>query len=820
MSEIRSFAEIADDQAEQVGGKGLSLGRMARAGLPVPPGFCLTADAFRRCSGRTLDATLTEALLRAYRELGEGPVAVRSSATAEDSEAASFAGQQETLLGIEGGEALCRAVERCWHSLHSERALAYRQKRGVAETMPAMAVVVQRLVAAEVAGVLFTSDPTDPTGTSMLIEASYGLGESVVSGRVTPDRFRVARLNGEVLQRHLGQKSVVFTPQGEQPVPLDRQAVFCLSDAQLQELAALGRQVEAFYGAPRDVEWALADGRFWLLQARPITTASAAEREQVRLQEIAQAKQNADPSGTVWVRYNLSESLPTPTPMTWSILRVLLTGGGGFGAMQRDFGGQPDPALHKVPVFDLIAGRPYCNLNRLPRLQYLHPPYEYPFAELKAAPETALDPKPVMRPLRDGVFKGLLRLPGLLLQMSRIAKQTERLSETFADTFRRQIIPPFAASARAALQRDRSNLVPVELVAELIDWQTKTLIDFAKDSLKPTLLADAAWQRLAAALTPTLGAERTRSALGELALGAKPDPEADLASALSDLTKGRRSHAMFLQQFGHRGSHEMELAEPRWSENPASLDRLLVGSTLEAIQVHSSSAGEKWSAIATEAKLSSSQRESLRLWVDRLQTYLGLRETGKHYLMLGYAVLRQILVELDRRFDLQGDIWFLTLEELPKLIAKEDLSETIQQRQKYRQLALSLEVPPVLFSDDLEAIGRPLPEPQTGQKWQGAGLSSGVAEGPALVLREPTAAPQGEPYILVCPSTDPAWVPLFLHAKGLVMETGGVLSHGAIVAREFGLPAVAGLSDVTQQIRSGQRLRIDGAKGLVVLLES
>jgi pyruvate,water dikinase len=203
-----------------------------------------------------------------------------------------------------------------------------------------------------------------------------------------------------------------------------------------------------------------------------------------------------------------------------------------------------------------------------------------------------------------------------------------------------------------------------------------------------------------------------------------------------------------------------------------------------------------------------------------LRTFLGLREAGKHHLLQGYAVIRRALVELDRRFDLHGGIFYLTPADLGDLIAGKDLSGPIAAARKRRQAELTLEVPPVLFSDDLEAVGRSLPEPAGGDRIDGVPLSAGVAEGPALVLTEPAAAPPGEGgYVLVCPTTDPAWVPLFVQARALVMETGGVLSHGAIVAREFGLPAVAGLPGIIYRLKTGQRVRVDGGRGTVTVLE-
>lgn len=821
MPHILFFNEITDTEAPHVGGKGLSLAKTAAAGLPVPPGFVVTTQAFRRLSQRGIgsDHDFKHALTDAYKQLGGGPVAVRSSATAEDAADTSFAGQQETILGVEGDDRLVEAVERCWRSLFTERAIAYRKKQGVDDAAVAMAVVVQRLVPAAAAGVLFTRDPMDASGETMLAEASWGLGEAVVSGRVQPDRFTIDRATGAVREKHLGLKSVRVTKDGEEHVPPADQQRFCLSDTELSQLAELGRKVEAFYGDPRDVEWAVAGGAFFLLQARPITVASAAEREDVRKAVVADMKRKAAPRGTVWVRYNLSEVLPEPTPMTWSVVRRLLAADGGFGAMNRDLGAKPDPTLGPLSAFDLVAGRPMANLSRMPRMQFTRPPVEYPMGLFKTDPRRALDPRPVLNPLAgSGCLVGMFKLPGLMMQLNREKRVRTELAATFAEKFTKEIAPPFVAAARSALAQDWSKLDPPALVREIETWTQKALIDFARDSLKPTVFADQAWGNLTDALTPKLGEERARIAVGELSLGASPPADANLAKAIRELASGKLERAVFLSQFGHRTTNEMELAQPRWSEVPDELSKLVKGGAAIAPQATDES---RWEAVATEAKLGGPARDQFKATVERLRTYLGLREAGKNYLLLGYAVIRRALVELDRRFGLNGGIFYLTPGDFPDLLAGKDLSGPIAVARKRRQAELSLEVPPVLFSDDLDAIGRPLSEPEGGDKLDGVPLSAGVAEGPALVLTEPTAAPPGEGgYVLVCPTTDPAWVPLFVRAKALVMETGGVLSHGAIVAREFGLPAVAGLPGVTQRLKTGQTVRVDGGRGTVTVVSA
>ncbi len=815
MPDVLALETIVDADAPRVGGKGASLAATLRAGLPVPAGFVVVTDAYRRShsTGLRSDVGLLNSIREAYRALG-GAVAVRSSATGEDGADASFAGQQETILGVEGEEAVIDAIERCWKSLHTERASAYRKQKGIADDAVAMAVVVQRLVPANTAGVLFTRDPMDPAANRMIVEASYGLGEAVVSGKVTPDRFTLESANGRVLEKHLGRKTIRVVNGADEPVPKELQDAFCLTDTELERLADLGRKVEAFYGQPRDLEWAIADGRVFLLQARPITTTNA-DREAIRREIVAELKAKADPRGTVWVRYNLSEILPRPTPMTWAVVQRLLAADGGVGLMNRDLGGDPDPALGSLTAFDLVAGRPMANLSRMPRLQFRRPPIEYPFAKYKENPALALDPQPVANPMRDGCLVGLLRLPGTIWRLWRIGSLTGKRAETFAEEFRTAIAPPFVAAARAESARDYSKVESKELLALFACWTERALVQFARESLKPTFFANATWSALVVLLKPRLGEDRARSAVAELALGAEPDAGANLAGALHDLAHGRMERGAFLESFGHRAAGEMELAEPRWSEDDAALRNLTPG---PAKPKADDGAFER---IAAEAKLAEPLRSQARLRLDQLRTYLGLRETAKHHLLLGYAILRRILVELDQRHRLYGDIFYLVPAELERLIAGGDLRAIAAARRSKRRLELGFEIPPVLFSDDLDAIGRPMPLPEGAVEFAGAALSAGVAEGPALVLNEPTDAKDvSDGFVLVCPSTDPAWVPLFARASALVMESGGVLSHGAIVAREFGLPAAAGLPAITRQIRSGQRLRVDGGTGRVAIVSA
>jgi pyruvate,water dikinase len=371
-----------------------------------------------------------------------------------------------------------------------------------------------------------------------------------------------------------------------------------------------------------------------------------------------------------------------------------------------------------------------------------------------------------------------------------------------AGRLRSEIFPRFLSEVQAARNESLANLSGQQLLDRLNKWTTRTLDELARWSLRPAVLAADALDAMEKRLARSTGVERAGAAARSLLSGVRPDPEADLAADLQALGKGSLSQQEFLSRHGHRGPQEMELAAPRWREDPSLL--------LCTIQP----SGTPVASERGEDPVHSSSSVGL----DRARTYMALRETGKHYLMLGYEVIRQTLLELGRRHKLADDIFYLEPDELPQLIAGNDLSDLAAQRRKHRQMLLSLEIPPVLFSDDLAAIGRPAPIAGATQL-QGTPVSAGVAEGPALVLEQPVPpADLPADFILVCPSTDPAWVPLFLQARGLVMETGGVLSHGAIVAREFGIPAVVGIGLALSQIQTGQRLRVDGNSGNVYLL--
>jgi phosphohistidine swiveling domain-containing protein len=716
---------------------------------------------------------------------------------------------------------LVRAIDTVFDSWMSERAVAYRAHHHV-DGLLGTAVTVQTMCPSEVSGVMFTANPVNPVLEQIVIESAPGLGEAMVLGKVTPDHFVLDRKTLGIIERQLAAPDA------------------SLNDAQLEELARLGLRVEEYFKTPCDIEWGLSRGQFYLLQARPIKTnqahgwqsvGDAAEIEKIRQEEIAALRARAEPEGTVWSRFNLAEILPDPTPMTWAIIRSFMSPRGGLGLMYSDLGYDPDAALGEEGSYDLICGRVYCNLSREPRMQSRSLPFAHRFSELKANPAKALYPKPVFNAAGAG-WRFWLCLPAVYFRLWRSAARISRLTRTFAARFRDEIVPSFLTEVEIEAAQDYGRLTNLQLVQRFFYWTQRTLTDFARESLKPTALAAIALENLEGTLRrrleaigqtqlePGAAATRAQELLREVVIGVRPEPDADLAEALRNVALERMDRDVFVARFGHRGQKEMELACPRWSEDPIALGLLIAETRAALSERHDpchADARAAWLRIVDETKLPAYPAAALEREVDTLRTYLGLRESAKHYLLQGYALMRRALVELDRRFDLDGGIFFLLPHELPEP-GRPELKEEIGRRRRRRELALRIPVPQVLFSDDLDAIGRVVEHTGDGA-YQGVPLSAGVAEGLALVLDEPRgAALPSEPYILVCPSTDPAWVPLFVNARGLVMETGGVLSHGAIVAREFGLPAVAGLPDIHRRLRTGQRLRIDGATGRVNVL--
>lgn len=845
MQFIKRFSEIDEDDLSQVGGKGLNLGKLTKAGFSVPQGFCVTTDAYRfsvqnlpeqnasSVKDVVLAPELTKAILKARKELRTDTVAVRSSATAEDLEEASFAGQQDTFLNV-ASDGLLDALKACWASLWSERAIAYRRRQGIPDEGLAMAVVVQEMCAADVSGVLFTVSPYDENVS--IIESNWGLGESVVSGAITPDSFQISRETGEVLERTVATKQEMITKTGVSEVSSAQQNIPSLTDEQLKQLEQLGIQVETFYGKPMDIEWAFTDGKFVLLQARPITTHSLGkndeEIENLRLIEIQILKTLSDDNGTIWSHQNLAEVLPAPLPMTWELMRRFMSGTGGLGRMYRDLGYYPGKRVDRMGILDLICGRIYVNLNRESELLFEDNQLAHDFGALKQNPQKAMYAQATLN-FKYSSPASWFKLPRYIVRMTKIEFRLRMFRSNYDQALTTQIFPQFQKNVQTEQNLIYSKLSDEELIIKFEEWCEKTLDDFAPKALIATVLAARSLQQLEAALQKCVDETAAKNLASRLISGISGNLTVETNEKLWEVARGQISLADFLKDYGHRAVNEFELAQPRWREDTSYLEQIIASFSQEtsesdrqtqennqhfAQQIEQREAAEKELDEIIEKK--TGLRKQIESELDFTRRYMPFRETAKFFWMLGYEQIRRALVELDNRYELDGGIFYLVPDELGRLIKGEEFSDVIAERKTKRELLLQIKMPDVIFSDALDNIGTSLSS-EVSDTYTGVGVSAGVAKGQARVLLKPSdIQPSDRDFILVCPSTDPAWTPLFIHAAGLVMERGGLLSHGAVVAREYGVPAVANIPNATQNITDGQILQIDGQQGTVSIISS
>ena len=848
MQFIKHFSEIDATDLSRVGGKGLNLGKLTRAGFRVPQGFCVTTDAYlfsvqdlsEQNANSIKDLVLVPELVTeiraAYEKLQTTTVAVRSSATAEDLAEASFAGQQDTFLNVPPDE-LLEAVKACWASLWSERAISYRETHGIANEGLAMAVVIQEMCQADVSGVLFTVSPfsTDVS----IVESNWGLGESVVSGAITPDSFQVSRETGEVLEQTVATKQEMVTAAGVSEVAVAQQDIPSLTEVQLKALTQLGLRVEKHYGQPMDIEWALADGAFVLLQARYITTPSSftepsehthpspevAEEsfENLRQAEIHLLKIYTDAHGTVWCHHNIAEVLPAPLPMTWSVIRRFMSGSGGLGKAYRSLGFYPSKRVDSEGILDLVCGRIYVNLNRESELHFDGFPFAHDFNALKQNPQQAMYAQAATDITRS-TASFWLKLPLHVVRMSKAEMRLRQCRSDFDQVLTTQVFPAFQSEVEAEWDISYSDLSDAELVGKFRTWCDKTLDDFAPKALTATLLAGFSLQRLEAALQKCVDETAAKSIASRLISGLSGNLTVETNEKLQQVATGDFALTDFLKDYGHRAVDEFELAQPRWREDTTYLEQVVESLQQDNTETYHNAKRQIEQRESSEAELAElvknkgGLRKQIESELDFTRRYMPFRETAKFYLMLGYEQIRRALIELDRRYALKGGIFYLVPDELGQLINGKAFNDIIATRKKERELLLQIEVPDVIFSDSLEQIGAPMTA-DTAKTYSGVSVSAGVATGKARVLLTPAEVrPSDHDYILVCPSTDPAWTPLFLRAAGLVMERGGILSHGAVVAREYGVPAVANIPNATRHITDGQMLQIDGNAGTVSIL--
>ncbi len=882
---VVGLVEIGAAALDAVGGKALNLGRLVRADLPVPPGFCITTAAYHRVVGDRLDEVvarlqhddvgdrarlaaqareivlaapvpddLAAEIIDGYGTLGDQvPVAVRSSATAEDLPGASFAGQQDTYLNVIGSGAVLDAVRRCWASLWTERAVSYRASQGIGPDGVALAVVVQQLVEAQVAGVMFTANPVTGSRRQLVIDASPGLGESVVSGAVNPDRFVLDADTGALVDQRLGDKRTAvrsLAGGGTTTVELGAGTAACLDRAGLDALTGLARQVDGLYGEPQDTEWVLdLQGRVWLTQARPITT-------------LYPAPPTRDGTARAYLCASLAQGLTRPiTPMGQASFRLMassIAATAGFPRPEPDAGPQG---------FAIIGERLFADITPLLRHRRARRVITKVAGVMEARTKAVLellqdDPRFAPLPAEQSghplpivakfMIKTKLPLRVLLglLDPSAAHRAADRIEAHVRERWR--FNPGLAPDERLDAVEERLGTDTFLIMPTTFGYAAAGLIAMAvarrlaPDDLDQTLFADVR-RGLPHNVTTEMDLELWRLATtirrdSDSATTMITTDPTDLASAYrreqlpTVIQQGLRD---FLDRYGHRAVAEIDLGMPRWSDEPEHLLGVLANylrwddpelapdhQFARGAQMAEAAIGKIVVATRRTGRLGRLRARLVGLALHRARALIGLRERPKSIMVFALAAIRRELQLVGDAavaagtLDQVDDVFFLDLRRLREALRGTDQRSHVRERRAaYASELRRRHIPRMLLSDGTEPetmINSTAPDGAL----LGSPASVGTTTGPARVIMDPARAHLEPGEILVAPSTDPGWTPLFLTAGGLVMEMGGSMSHGAVVAREYGIPAVVGVPDATSKISTGQRITVDGAAGVVTVVRA
>ncbi|MEU1003083.1 rifamycin-inactivating phosphotransferase [Streptomyces tibetensis] len=864
---VLDLRDVDETHLAIVGGKGAHLGTLARIeGISVPGGFCVTTDAFRRIVAqlpsieslldqlsrsnpddretigtlsaqirRTIEETavpddLASEITRAVARLGEQVAcAVRSSATAEDLPTASFAGQQDTYLNVVGPTEVLRHVSRCWASLFTERAVTYRQRNDIDHRMVDMAVVVQRMVFPHASGILFTADPVTGNRKVATVDAGFGLGEALVSGLVNPDVYKVRQ--GEVVERTVAAKQLAvhaLPDGGTQQVAVDaqRQQEPALTDAQVVQLVQLGRRIEEHFGSPQDIEWCLVDDGFQMVQSRPITT-------------LFPIPETDDQANHVYVSVGHQQMMTDPMkPLGLSVWKLTAM------APMADAGGRlfvdatralSSPAS-RAGLLDLMGrGDPLTRdaLETVLERDDFVP--SLPAPDPKAAPggPRAGGGAPTPIETDPAVVTGLI----------------ERNRESIA-ALRRDIgtktgpaLFDFLVEAFEEHKRVLTDPLSIQAIMagmEATWWLNDKLQEWlgeknAADTL--TLSApDNVTSEMGLELLDVADAIRPHAQVVQFLQNAGGDGFLDELPKLAGGTEARVAIEAYLDRYGMRCAGEIDITRPRWRERPSTLVPAILdnvrnfepGAARRRFEQGRQEAWKKEQDVLSRLGAlpdGESKADETKRMIDRVRTFIGYREYPKYGIVSRYFVYKQALLgEADRLVQAgvladREDIFYLTFQELHDVVRSQHVDDQlIEQRKEAFRTYHALTPPRVLTSEGEAVNGAYRRDDVPPGVLIGLPVSGGIIEGRARVILDMAQADLEAGDILVTAFTDPSWSPLFVGIAGLVTEVGGLMTHGAVIAREYGLPAVVGVNQATELIRDGQRIRVHGSDGYVEIL--
>jgi len=873
-SYVLGFQEIDKTKLAMVGGKGANLGELSGLkGIQVPEGFCVTTEAYKEIienneefnslldqlcllkadnregigeisvkirkviEGIAIPQGIDNGITRHLAQLGEkNAYAVRSSATAEDLPTASFAGQQDTYLNIIGKEAILRHISKCWASLFTDRAVTYRIHNGFDHRKVHLSVVIQKMVFPEAAGIMFTADPITSNRKVASIDASFGLGEALVSGLVNADNYKVR--DGRIVDKKISTKKLAIyaLKEGgteEKKIEAERQNMQTLTDEQILQLERMGRTIEAYFGRPQDIEWCLYENKFFIVQSRPITT----------LYPIPDVQ---DGKNHVYMSFSHQQMMTDAMkPLGLSFFQLLGTeeislieaGGRLFIDLAHDLA---SPMGRKIVLASMGKIDPLMN-NAIKSLM-----------KRKAFMKSLSRGKRFFS-MGTGYFTWALPIQfikiyrsnnGSLVQtlMSRneasIGDLQQRMANLSGDELFAFIIEAHKQLKEAMYDPQGMAVIYVGIYA--VGWINKKMEKWlgeksAADSLSQSVVGNVT-SEMGLALLDVADVARQYPAVMEYFQHANNETFFEDLAKLEGGNAVGKSIQAYLEKYGMRCSGEIDITRPRFSEKPTTLVPMIL-SNIKNFEPNAHN------TIFEQGLLEAKQKEQdllnrleqlpggkqkakkTRKMISRLRNFTGYREYPK-YLMIGrYWIIKQALLKEAVKLVQKGvirekeDIYYLSFEELREVVRTNRLDYSIITKRKEEYEVYEKLTPPRVMTSEGEVISG---EYDTGNIPQGAlagiPVSSGIIEGRARVILRMEDAGMEEGDILVTAFTDPSWTPVFVSIKGLVTEVGGMMTHGAVIAREYGLPAVVGVVNATRLIKDGQRIRVNGAEGYVEIL--
>jgi phosphoenolpyruvate synthase/pyruvate phosphate dikinase len=869
-SYVLGFQDIDKTKRMVVGGKGANLGELSKLeGIRVPDGFCISTEAFKRIIGEasSINALLDQlALLKVedrdkigelsgeIRSVIEGiaipqdiheeitrllsrldeknAYAVRSSATAEDLPTASFAGQQDTYLNIIGKEAILKHISKCWASLFTDRAVIYRLQNGFDHRKVSLSVVVQKMVFPQAAGIMFTADPITSNRKLLSIDASFGLGEALVSGLVSADCYKVQA--EEIVDKMIATKKLAIYGRKEggtetQQIAPDQQKTQTLTEQQILQLAHIGRQIEAHFGCPQDIEWCLVDDTFYIVQSRPITT----------LFPIPEAN---DQKNHVYISVGHNQMM-TDAMKPLGLSFFLLT----TNALMRKAGGRlfvdatpllASPASRESILYVMGKGDPLIKdalMTIIERGDFI---------------QSLPDDKQEKTPGKSNQGPSLADYKTLNEYDPAIVSDLIKRSETSIEELKQNIQTKSGSDLSDFILEDLQQLKQsisgpqgfgvIMTAMNASSWINENM----KEWLGEKNVADTLSQSVPNNITSEMGLE-----LLDVADVIRPYPEVinylqhvkddSFLDELVQFDGGQESRdalSAYLNKYGMRCAGEIDITRPRWSEKPTTLVPLILSNIKNFEPGESKRRFEqgRQEALKKEQELldrlkqlpdgEQKAKETKRM-IGLIRNLIGYREYPKYGMIHRYFVYKQALlkeaeqlVQANVLYE-KEDIYYLTFEELREVARTNKLDYPIINKRKDEYKFYEKLTPPRVITSDGEIIvGEYKRENLPAEAIVGLPVSSGVIEGRARVILNMEDADLEDGDILVTSFTDPSWTPLFVSIKGLVTEVGGLMSHGAVIAREYGLPAVVNVENATRLINDGQKIRVNGTEGYVEIL--